>query len=254
MAEASSLTPRIDVDTHWGKGSLGSEIVDLECRDPAVLKNAVEVLSVRFRKVYMDVAKGIAMLMAPTRRHDQTSQEIHHLVLALAACKSIAVAFFGGGRWESASGDRRTEPDQSFYVGDVAAEYRKIKRRGNLDEIEAFEETHPATLVVEVEHTHHDPEKRRLCRDVGIGELWEIGTENVKRPPAIVDLQARGGPREIPASSVVTGARSTSLRQALAVLEEIGGLDELGRRFERDDGSRERLMRAAGMEMQRIGS
>jgi len=125
--------------------------VALECPDPGSLKRAVEALSERFRKVYLDAVRGVALLMAPTRAHDRTSHDVDHLVFALAACKSIPVEAFGGGRWENASGDRRSEPDESFYVGEVAVAYRKLRLRRDWDAADAFEEAHPATLVVEVE-------------------------------------------------------------------------------------------------------
>ena len=248
MAETSMLPAETPIATHWGTGSLGSETVALECPDPNALKQAVEALSERFRKVYLDGARGIALLMAPTRHHDRTSHDMDHLVFALAACKSIAVEAFGGGRWENEAGDRRSEPDESFYVGEVAVEYRKLRLRQDWEAVEAFEEAHPATLVVEVEHTHYAAEKRELCRALGMVELWEVGTRHARRPPAIVDLLAAQGPRELGASGLIPGVRPEHLRRALRVLEEIGGFEGVILGRERGDGRPERLMRAAGME------
>ena len=247
MAETSILPSETPIATHWGTGSLGSETVALECRDPGALKRAVEALSERFRKVYLDGARGIALLMAPTRHHDRTSYDMVDLVRGLAACKSIAVEGFGGGRWENEMGDRRSEPDESFYVGEVAEAYRALRLAQDWAAVEAFEEAHPATLVVEVEHTHYAAEKRELCRALGMVELWEVGTRHARRPPAIVELQGPEGPRELGASGLIPGVRPEYLREALRVLEEIGGLLGLARGLERGDGGPERLMRAAGM-------
>ena len=64
MPETSILPSEIHIATHWGTGSLGSETVALECPDPNALKRAVEALSERFRKVYLDGVRGIALLSA----------------------------------------------------------------------------------------------------------------------------------------------------------------------------------------------
>ena len=247
MAELSILPSETHIATHWGTGSLGSETVALECSDPNALKHAVEALSERFRKVYLDGVRGIALLMAPTRAHDRTSHNMDRLVFALAACQSIAVEAFGGGRWENEAGDRRSEPDESFYVGEVAVAYRALLLAQDWDAVEAFEEAHPATLVVEVEHTHYAAEKRELCRELGMGELWEVGTRHARRPPAIVELQGPEGPRELEASGLIPGVRPEHLHRALRVLVEVGGLEGVILGRERGDGRPERLMRAAGM-------
>ena len=253
-ALAEDLPPETPIATRWGKGSLGSEMVALECPDASALERAVEVLSQRFRKAWVDLAKGIAMLMAPSRAHDRTSHGADDLVRALAACQSIPVEAFGGGHWDAASGEGSTEPDESYYLGEVALEYRRLRRRyhaGEIDEeaLEAFEEAHPATLAVEVEHTHYAAHKRELCRKVGMVELWELGTSRARHFPAIVDLLAPEGPRELAASVLIPGVRPENLRQALVVLEEVGGLEGVSRGLERGDDRPERLMRAAGMEV-----
>ena len=247
MAELSILPSETRIATHWGTGSLGSETVALECPDPNALKRAVEALSERFRKVYLDGVRGIALLMAPTRAHDRTSHDMDDLVRALAACRSIAVEAFGGGRWENEAGDRRSEPDESFYVGEVAVAYRALLLAQDWDAVEAFEEAHPATLVVEVEHTHHAAEKRELCRELGMGELWEVGTRHARRPPAIVELQGPEGPRELEASGLIPGVRPEHLHRALRVLVEVGGLVGVSQGLVLGNGRPERLMRAAGM-------
>ena len=248
------LPAETPIATRWGKGALGSEMVALECPDASALERAVEALSQRFRRAWVDLARGIAVLMAPSRAHDRTSHGADHLVLALAACKSIPVEAFGGGHWDATSGDGSTEPDESYYVGEVALAYRRLRRRYHAGEIgeealEAFEEAHPATLVVEVEHTHYAGHKRELCRRVGMVELWEFGTSRARHVPAIVDLLAPEGPREREASGLIPGVRPENLRQALVVLEEVGGLEGVSRGLERGDERPKRLMRAAGMEV-----
>ena len=251
---AGGLAAEVSIATRWGKGSLGSETVTLECPHAGALERAVEALSGRFRRAWVDLAKGLAVLMAPSRAHDRTSHGADQLVLALAACKSIPVEAFGGGHWDAASGDGSTEPDESYYVGEVALAYRRLRRcyhAGEIgeDELEAFEEAHPATLVVEVEHTHYAAHKRELCRRVGMVELWELGTSRARQVPAIVDLLAPEGPREREASGLIPGVRPENLRRALVVLEEVGGLEGVSRGLERGDERPERLMRAAGMEV-----
>ena len=237
MAELSILPSETHIATHWGTGSLGSETVALECSDPNALKHAVEALSERFRKVYLDGVRGIALLMAPTRAHDRTSYDMVDLVRALAACQSIPIEGFGGGRWESEAGDRRSEPDEAFYVEEVAVEYRKLRLRQDWDAVEAFE----------VEHTPYAAEKRELCRELGMGELWEVGTRHARRPPAIVELQGPEGPRELETSGLIPGVRPVHLRRALRVLEEVGGLTGVSQGLVLGDGRPERLMRASGM-------
>jgi hypothetical protein len=251
---AEARLAEAELSMHWGSGPLGSETVALECPDRDALTRAVEILSEGFRRTCVDLAGGFAVLMSPSVRHDQMSRGAYDLVCGLAACREIPVEAHGSGRWKSPSGDQQAEPDEGFYVGDTALAYRRLRLRRNrglidVEELEAFEDAHPADLVVEVEHTRYALKKRMLCRRIGVGELWELGTEIALSSPAIVDLQAESGAVELASSRLIPGVRPENLPEAMKVLYELGGLVEVVRGLERKDDRPQRLMRAAGIDL-----
>ena len=232
----------------WETGSLGSPVLALRGGHPDALRTMADLYAERFRKSWRDIKRGIAVFIAPQRAHGTTSHDSFELVAALCAANGLAVASLLDSTIE-APGDetnRKGEPDQSFFIGETAAGYLAIKRRNGLEAAnDAFADT-PADLAVEVEHTHYDAAKRGIYRAAGVAELWEIATALTGKETAIVDLQAPGGPRETPVSSVVPGVRADGLDEALLVLREIGGLVELARADARGEPVAERLLAAAG--------
>ena len=69
--------------------------------------------------------------------------------------------------------------------------------------------------------------KLGLCdRRAGVRELWEFATSFAGKETAIIDLQARSGPRSVEVPEVVPGVRAARLDGALQVLREVGGLVE----------------------------
>ena len=233
----------------WETGSLGSPVLALRGGYPDVLERMADHYAERFRKGWRDLAGGLAVFMAPSTAHALTARDAQGLVLSLCAARGIAVFDLRDATIRG-SGDgrrRRGDPDESLYIGEQAERCRAMVRagRGNDDIGEAMDDT-PADLAVEVEHTHYERAKRAIYRGAGVGELWEIATGSAGRAPAIVDLQAPGGPRPVETSAVVPGVRADGLDEALRMLREIGGIVEFVRADERGEPVAERLLAAAG--------
>ena len=200
----------------------------------------------RFRKSWRDIKHGIAVFMAPQRAHGTTSHDTDELVSALCAANELAVVSLLDSTVEALGDEtnRKGEPDQSFFIGETAADYLPIKRRNGLEAAnDAFANT-PADLAVEVEHTHYDAAKRGIYRAAGVAELWEFATAFAGKETAIVDLQAPGGPRETPVSSLVPGVRADGLNEALRLLREIGGYGDFRAALARGEPVAERLLAA----------
>ena len=228
-------------------GSLGSVVVTVSDAPPVAITRAVDELSDRFRKVWYDLRGGMAVFMAPSRAHEMSSVDSADLVIALCQCRDVPVVRLRsattGGKNEGGAAD----PDESFFIGEKAAEFLKIQRGEGRDAALERTENVPPDLVIEVEHTHRAEHKRGLYREFGVGELWELATTLTNREPAIYDLQACAAPTSVPTSSVVPGTRAECIEQALEELRQMGGRDEFMLGLGRGEPLGERLLEAAGV-------
>ena len=93
-----------------------------------------------------------------------------------------------------------------------------------------FEGNTPPDLVVEVEVTHLDGRKPNRYAELGAREMWQANFHQEKDQNqvlvTILDLQARGGPREVVQSRVLPNLTATSLAEAYW-LARYGMIDEL---------------------------
>ena len=69
--------------------------------------------------------------------------------------------------------------------------------------LEAFEAANPPDLVVEVEPSRGEEAKSRVCRELGVFEMWCIDITRARREGAILDLNAPEGTAPLPASTVL---------------------------------------------------
>ena len=238
---------RVIPECREATGSLGSATLELSGGCPEVLGPIVEQLAQRFRKAWFDLARGIAVFMAPSAMHENTARTILELVRALGECGGLAVVAMGAATARAPDGSSGADPDESFFVVPRAERFLDIMRsRGRATAIVEMK-NEPRDLVVEVEHSRRDAAKLGIYRSAGVPELWELATGAAGRAPAIWDLQAQGAPVALARSRVLPGVRADGLLAAIAELERIGGLVGLVRGMERGDAVDKRLMAAAGM-------
>ena len=132
------------------------------------------------------------------------------------------------------------------YVNGSAGDGSTPSERGRtaaLDDLDGA----PTDLAVEIEHTRLDQGKRRIYRDAGVRELWELATEKSGRRPAIFDLQAVAGHTEVEQSSLFPGVQAKCLPEAVSLLREIGGYGEFRDKSARGEPVVQQLLATAGV-------
>ncbi len=242
-------TECMDVIPEWreGMGSLGSRTLELSGGTDRVFGAIVGCLADRFRKSFYDIARGIALFMAPSAMHERSARGALELVQALCECVGLAVVPMGAATARTADDSAAADPDESFFIGPRAERFLRIQQADGLDAAVAEMGNAPRDLVIEVEHTRRNTAKRLVYRDAGIGELWELATGASGRAPAIWDLQAGDAPQRVDRSRVLPGARASALPAALTELRRIGGLVALVRRVAQGESIDAELMAAVGM-------
>ena len=239
---------RVQVIPEWREdtGSLGSATLEVSGGDREVLGAIVDCLARRFRKSWYDLARGVAVFMAPSGMHESHSRESLELVRALCECQGLAVVGMGATTARAPHG-AGADPDESFFIGRRAERFLEIRRSSGLEAAVAEMENEPRDLVVEVEHSHRDQHKRGIYRDAGVSELWELATRAAGRAPAIWDLLAPDAPVEMDQSRVLPGVRADALPAAMAELAAVGGLVGLVRGMARGEAVDRRLLTVAGV-------
>ena len=236
---------------HKETGSLGSDVFALCGGSPRVFEAMVEELANEFRKCWYDLTAGIAVFMAPSRAHEFTANDLRQLVEALCYSTGLAVVVMRSTTARTDDRSKSMDPDESFLIGERAARFLRIESEQGLKAALADVGVEPPDLAVEVEHTHYDPNKVEVCRAAGIGELWELATDDARRAPRILDLQARGGPRPVATSRLLPGVRAERLPAAVVELRQIGGLVGFVERKSHGEPVVRRLLTTAGVSQPR---
>ncbi len=241
MPEMETLIPRWCAET----GSLGSDVFALRGGNPRVLKALVVEVADRFRKCWYDLTGGVAVFVVPSFAHESTSAEARDLVKALCRSLSLAVVEMASTTTQSEDETKRVDPDQSFLIGERAERYLKLRDSRGLNTARASVTDQPPDLAIEVEHTHHDPQKVAVYQAAGVKELWDLATDARRHQPVIYDLQAEGGPRSVAVSQIVPGVHTNRLPAALTELWEIGGYGEFMVKIGRGEAVERRLLTVA---------
>ena len=228
--------------------SLGSATLELSGGCPEAFAPIVEQLARRFRKVWYDLTRGVAVCMAPSASHEKNARAVLELVQALCERSGIAVVAMGATTARPAGGSAAADPDESFFVGRSAERFLETMQVSGLDAAVADMEGEPRDLVIEVEHSHLDQDKRGIYAVAGVAELWELATGAAGRVPAIWHLRDQPAAAvRIGSSRVLPGVQAAALPHAMEELRRIGGLVGLVRGVERGLHTDRRLMAAAGM-------
>ena len=157
-----------------------------------------------FGRVCLDPVRGLVVLMSPSRLHDDLARIFDDIVdAAVSASKGLRTARLRGRNEPPGTG---VEPDCAFYLDERARAYREALVEGE-DAAEAFFESTPPGLVVEVEITHADAGKIERYGDIGVRELWRLhgrkGTRDLRAD--FFALHPGRPPRRLAASAVLGG-------------------------------------------------
>ena len=199
-------------------GPLGSTIHSLHADPDTIAVLAAIDWTRHFRRVCLDPVRGLIILMAPSRLHEDLARILVDVV-------DIATCAFGRpsngllstrlrGRGEPPG--TGLEPDCAFYVGERARGYRDALIKGQA-EADAFLERTAPDLVVEVEITNVDEGKIGRYGDIGVRELWRIharrGSEELGAD--FLALQPGHPPRPLITSEVIEGLQPADVCEAV---------------------------------------
>ena len=201
------------------KSSVGSKYLAFRADRETVLTFADLQLGQFFRRMVLDPARGLVMLMAPDRVHEDTRGHLERVVDGVAALLELSRVPLGSTRLRRLLDPRNTgaEPDCCFYLGANAVAYRQARARG-VEAADRYVLHHPLDLVVEVGVTHEDRSKHDFYRDLGVAEYWQIRTtDGVDLTVRFRDLQAPQRPL-LSVSKALPGMTPAAIREAYGLV------------------------------------
>ena len=161
-----------------------------------------------FRRVTLDPARGLVLLMSPARAHERASEIAGDAIKGMAALLEIPLVSLRSARWRKRSDPPNTGPeaDCCFYVGDRARHYLAAEAKSEAA-ADRFVLDNPPDLVVEVGVTHVDSEKLAVYQDRGVPEYWQLDRDKEGRTQEIrfVALPQAREPEPLQASGVLPG-------------------------------------------------
>ena len=108
--------------------------------------------------------EGVLEIMSPLPEDERLKKVLARMIEALSEELDISISSFGSTTFKRKALLKGTEPDECYYVKNE----QKMRSRRRLD----LRRDPPPDLVVEVDITHHDVDKRRVYAGLGVPELW----------------------------------------------------------------------------------
>lgn len=199
-------------------GPLGSGVHVLHADAGTVTALAAIDWNRWFGRVCLDPVRGLVVLMAPSRLHEDLARILDHIVDTVAGAVTGASMGLRTTRLRGQSDPPGTglEADCAFYVGERARAYRAALVAGEAAADSFFEGT-PPDLVVEVEITHADEGRIERYADLGVRELWRLRGRKGTRELRVEFLALHSGapPRALAASNVLGGLTAGEVREAV---------------------------------------
>ena len=120
-----------------------------------------EINGQNLRLTYDD---GVLEIMSPLPEHERLKKVLARMIETLSEELDIPISSFGSTTFKRKALLKGTEPDECYYV----KHERKMRSRRKLD----LRRDPPPDLMLEVDITHHDLDKRRVYAGLGVPELW----------------------------------------------------------------------------------
>ncbi len=219
-------------DAHF-IGPMGSEFWQIKVPPEAVPLLAWKIdWNVLGRRVMIDPIAGIISWMNPSGPHVDMTDATDKIVEQAGKISNVLVKNRRDYRWKKPEDPPNTgvEADASFYIGEKAERWIAAYRYGGRDAANAYEKKTPPDLVVEVEVTNLDENKPTRYATLGVREMWQVeelkDQGSYRTNVVVLDLQARGGPRQVVKSQVLPGLPSASLPKAYHLAQALM-LDDL---------------------------
>ena len=199
-------------------GPLGSAVHVLHA-DPATVAELAGVdWNRRFRRVWLDAVRGLIVLMAPSRLHEDLSEFLGRIVDEAGGTLTGASKGLRHTRLRRSEEPPGTgmEPDAAFYIGARARGYRDALVEGEAA-ADAYVLGTAPDLVVEVEITHADEGKIERYAELGVRELWRFEGRQGSRElrAGFLALAAGEPPRALVASYVLPGLTPDDVCEAV---------------------------------------
>ena len=184
-----------------------------------------------FRRVTLDPARGLVLLMSPARAHERASEIAGDAIKGMAALLEIPLVSLRSARWRKRSDPPNTGPeaDCCFYVGGRARDYLAAEAESE-SAADRFVLDNPPDLVVEVGVTHVDREKLAVYQDRDVPEYWQLDRDKEGRTQDIrfVALPEENDPEPLQTSRVLPGVTPALFAAAFgAVARQLDNLDTL---------------------------
>ena len=184
-----------------------------------------------FRRVVLDPARGLILLMSPARAHERASELAGDIIKGVASLLGIPIVSLRSARWRRRQDPPNTgpEPDCCFYVGTRARSYLEAEARGEAD-ADQFVLDNPPDIVVEVGVTNVDADKFRIYQDRRVPECWQVDRQKDDPTPSalFVSLPETGPPKALKASNMLPGITPQLFEDALrSVAHELDSQDAL---------------------------
>ena len=197
-------------------GSLGSRFEAIMMSPESAGKAALVDWNRLGRRVTVDAVSGLVSWMSPSSLHEIMTGGVEDvIVLAAEILKRGISSKLRATRWKYGDGAGKTamEPDAAFYIGKKVQRFRTACRQGNRD---AFIESVPPDLVVEVEAFHADSGKPEKWAELGVREMWllEKGKDDPDVPQVTI-LRMRPEIHEVPESSLLPGVSRRIVSKAV---------------------------------------
>ena len=210
-------------------GTMGSEFRSWRFRPHEIPALAEKVDWNAFgRRVFIDPGTGLVTVMNPSPTHAGYAGGVEDLVKALGRASKLPTVSLRGTRWRGPGGPDRTgaEADACFYLGEKAIAWQQAAIAGHAT-ADAFADTLPPDLVVEVERSHGDACKPRFYRDIGVPEMWRIDVVGEALTVEFLDLQAEDEPRPVAGSALLPLCTRAFVLEGLALARVSVNLDDL---------------------------
>ena len=139
-----------------------------------------------FRRVVLDPARGLVLLMAPARAHERASELSTDVIKGFAALLETPIISLRSMRWRKPTDPPNTGPeaDCCFYVGERATRYLEAEASGE-DTADRFVLDNPPDIVVEIGVTNVDRDKLRIYHDRGVSECWQADRDKDNLAPTV---------------------------------------------------------------------
>ena len=182
----------------------------------SVLDLAGLELEKMFRRVILDPAHGLVMLMTPSRAHEDAGIGVDAVIDESAELLGLKNEALRSLRWRPPGSDPNTgaEADCSYYIGANAIAYIQARTEGHADK---FVEDRPPNLVVEIGVTHVDRKKQEFYRDLGVSEYWQarVSRRTNKIKLTFLDLLSATPMHPLPASRIFLGLTPPAVAAAV---------------------------------------